>query len=48
MNSNEVLNCFSLIFIEVEPSGSPLYEKGKSFHKKIRENLNRKTNKQKP
>lgn len=40
MNSNEVSYYFSPLFIEVEPSGSPLQQKGKSFHKKINKNLN--------
>lgn len=32
---------FSLKFIEVEPNGSPRKQKGKSFHKKTKKNLNR-------
>lgn len=46
MNFNEVLYYFSLIFVEVEPSGSPLLQKGKSFRKKTNENLNEKKTKQ--
>lgn len=45
MNFNEVLYYFPLIFVEVEPSGSPLLQKGKSFPKKTNENLNRKKKK---
>lgn len=40
-DSNEVSYHFSLIFTEVEPNGSPIKQKGKSFQKKIKKNLNR-------
>lgn len=40
MDSNKVSYDFSLIFIEVEPNGSPGKQKGKSFHKKIKKKLN--------
>lgn len=41
MDSNKVSYDFSLIFIEVEPNGSPIKQKGKRFYKKIKKNLNK-------